>query len=58
MENNKKNDIMLQPSTSIVNEKIDFIKEFNDLKNNKIVQLAVSSVVFLLKRRKNESKTK
>jgi len=58
MENNKKNDIMLQPSTSIVNEKIDFIKKINELKNNKIVQLAVSSVVFLLKRRKNESKTK
>ena len=51
MENNKKNDIMLQTDTNITYEKIDFIKEFNDLKNNKIVQISVAVISGLFKKK-------
>ena len=57
MENSKKNVIITQ-ETKTVDNSIDFVKEFNDLKNNKIVQIAVTAIISVVKRRKNESKLK
>ena len=51
MKNDEKNDIMLQANTNIIHERIDFVKEFNDLKNNKIVQISVAIISGLFKKK-------